>query len=62
MEGGGTVELGESLSTQVTVGDVVIIPAGVRQRIRNSGSVDLVFLAICKPRFEQAAYTDLEDR
>lgn len=62
IEGAGEVELGESGPTEVSVGDVVIFPPGVPQRITNPGAVDLVFLAICTPRFEQAAYTDLEDR
>ncbi len=62
MEGAGKVELGESVPAEVSVGDVVIFPPGVPQRISNTGKVDLVFLAICTPRFEQAAYTDLEDR
>ena len=60
MQGVGNVQLGESVSTQVSVGDVVIIPQGVPQRISNLGNVDLIFLAICTPRFEQAAYSDLE--
>ena len=38
----------------------VRIPAGVRQRIRNTGPTDLVFLCICTPRFEQSAYRELE--
>ena len=41
-------------------GDVVVIPASERQRIANIGNKDLVFLAICTPRFERAAYEDLE--
>ena len=60
MQGVGNVQLGESVSTQVSVCDVVIIPQGVPQRISNLGNVDLIFLAICTPRFGQAAYSDLE--
>lgn len=41
-------------------GDVVLIAAGVSQRISNLGDDDLVFLALCTPRFERAAYRDLE--
>jgi mannose-6-phosphate isomerase-like protein (cupin superfamily) len=41
-------------------GDVVIIPAGARQRISNTGTIDLVFLAICVPRFTPGAYVDIE--
>lgn len=60
VQGSGEVQLGESAPTAVAAGDVVIIPPGVPQRIKNSGQGDLLFLAICTPRFEQAAYTDLE--
>ena len=39
-------------------GDVVVIPAGFSQRITNIGEGDLVFLALCTPRFTRAAYAD----
>jgi mannose-6-phosphate isomerase-like protein (cupin superfamily) len=58
--GTGLVEVGVDTSEHVASGDVVIIPAGVRQRITNNGSEDLVFLAICTPRFQPENYTDLE--
>ena len=54
------VDVGDDTSEQVASGDVVIIPAGVRQRIANNGNEDLVFLAICTPRFQAENYTDLE--
>jgi len=38
----------------------VLIPPGVRQRITNLGDVDLIFLAICTPRFTLAGYEDVE--
>jgi mannose-6-phosphate isomerase-like protein (cupin superfamily) len=38
----------------------VLIPAGVAQRIANAGDDDLVFLAICTPRFEHSAYEDID--
>ena len=60
LEGRGEVEIGELAAHMVSVGDVVRIPPGCRQRIRNTGEVDLVFLAICTPRFEWSAYEDLE--
>lgn len=41
-------------------GDLLYIPAGHAQRIRNTGSEDLVFYALCTPRFSAAAYQDLE--
>ena len=44
----------------VTQGDVVIIPPGVRQRIVNTGNTELVFYAICTPRFTLDCHQDLE--
>jgi mannose-6-phosphate isomerase-like protein (cupin superfamily) len=58
--GKGLVEVGAGTREQVVSGDVVIIPAVVRQRITNTGVEDLVFLAICTPRFQPENYTDLE--
>ena len=60
LAGDGEVEVGNLPAERVGPGDVVLIPPGVRQRIRNVGSDDLVFLAICSPRFEQAAYEDID--
>ena len=59
-QGQGMVEIGDEDAVQVRAGDVVIIPPGENQRIRNSGSGDLVFLALCTPRFVQAAYEDTQ--
>jgi mannose-6-phosphate isomerase-like protein (cupin superfamily) len=39
---------------------VVLIPPSVRQRIANLGKEDLIFLAICTPRFRNEAYEDLQ--
>lgn len=60
LSGRGTVEVGESISQEVGPGDVVIIPAMCRQRITNLGQEDLVFLAICTPRFLPEVYEDVE--
>lgn len=60
LEGQGLVEVGEQVSEMVSPGDVVIIQPGQRQRITNQGSDDLIFLAICSPPFDSAAYRDLE--
>ncbi len=60
LEGNGLVEVGEMSPEQVNPGDVVLIPGSCRQRITNIGSGDLVFLAICTPRFSQEAYEDVE--
>jgi hypothetical protein len=40
---------------------VVVIPPSCPQRITNIGEHDLVFLAICSPRFRPEAYEDMED-
>jgi mannose-6-phosphate isomerase-like protein (cupin superfamily) len=59
LEGRGLVEVGELPAQEVGPGDVVLIPPSVRQRITNVGKQDLVFLAICTPRFRNEAYEDL---
>lgn len=59
--GKGEVEVGENPATKVNSGDVVLIPPGTRQRIRNTGSSDLEFLAICNPRFRIENYQELDD-
>lgn len=60
LEGRGEVEVGDLAPQAIAAGDVVVIPPGVRQRIRNSGDIDLVFLALCTPRFRWSAYEDIE--
>lgn len=60
LEGSGSVEVGNRAAEMVGPGDVVLIPSECRQRIRNVGQCDLVFLAICTPRFVHSAYEDLE--
>lgn len=56
LEGTGRVEVGDEPARDVGPGDVVTIPASVRQRIANTGKPDLIFLAVCTPRFTQQAY------
>ena len=58
--GTGNIELGDLEPKQVDAGDVVIIPPLSSQRIRNTGQADLVFLAICTPRFTMSEYIDIE--
>lgn len=60
VEGAGRVEIGELLPHDVAPGDVVVIPPACRQRITNVGENDLVFLAICTPRFRLDAYEDID--
>ena len=60
VEGRGCVEVGDVPPTEVGPGDVVTIPAGLRQRIANIGDSDLIFYCVCTPRFEQKNYRRLE--
>lgn len=59
LEGKGCVEVGDAPATDVSPGDVVLIPPQCRQRITNTGSADLVFLAICTPRFTNEVYEEI---
>jgi len=60
VSGVGRVEVGELPPRDVGPGDVVLIPPGCRQRITATGDSDLVFLAICTPRFRPEAYEDID--
>jgi mannose-6-phosphate isomerase-like protein (cupin superfamily) len=60
VSGHGLMEVGELPAQEVHVGDVVLIPAQCRQRISNTGNEDLIFLAICSPRFLTTVYEDME--
>ena len=59
ISGEGEVEIGDLSAQQVKAGDVVLIPALCPQRIYNTGDKELIFLAICSPRFLQENYEDL---
>ena len=61
ISGIGVVEIGEKPPQEVAAGEIVLIPPMCRQRIINIGSEDLVFLAICSPRFSQDVYEDIDD-
>lgn len=58
--GRGVVELDGMTPCGVGPHDVVVIPPGCRQRIRNSGDTDPLFHALCTPRFVPSAYEDAE--
>jgi mannose-6-phosphate isomerase-like protein (cupin superfamily) len=60
LHGRGRMEVGTLPPQEVVPGDIVLIPPMCRQRITNTGLEDLVFLAICTPRFAQDRYEDLE--
>ena len=61
ISGTGLAEIGEDPPREVTAGDVVLIPPMRPQRITNIGPGDLIFLAICSPRFTQDAYEDVDE-
>jgi mannose-6-phosphate isomerase-like protein (cupin superfamily) len=59
LQGTGSVDVGELPPQQVAAGDVVVIPPLCRQRITNSGDTELIFLAICSPRFKPENYEEI---
>jgi len=61
VSGTGLAEIGDLPPQEVNPGDIVQIPPMCPQRIANIGKVDLIFLAICSPRYTQDAYEDIED-
>jgi mannose-6-phosphate isomerase-like protein (cupin superfamily) len=56
LQGRGCVEVERLGKQSVGPGDVVTIPPRFYQRITNEGNGDLIFLAICTPRFIPEAY------
>ena len=60
LEGQGEVELDGADRIRVGPGDVVVIPPGCSQRMSNHNDNELVFLAICSPRFVPSRYISLE--
>jgi len=58
VSGSGVVHIEGLPCEKVDPGDLVFIPAGAVQWIENTGSSDLVFYAICTPRFVSEAYHD----
>jgi mannose-6-phosphate isomerase-like protein (cupin superfamily) len=60
VSGQGIVEMGNLPPKTMNPSDVATIPPGTRQRITNTGTTDLVFLALCTPRFRLECYQDLE--
>jgi mannose-6-phosphate isomerase-like protein (cupin superfamily) len=58
--GEGMIVFSGSEPAQVSVGDVIVIPAGVSQKITNTGKTDLEFYCVCTPRFTEACYFDDE--
>ena len=61
LEGTGKVTIGGQTQV-VNQGDVVTIASSQSQKIHNIGKQDLVFLAVCTPRFEIENYQDIDPK
>lgn len=62
LQGNGQVEAGDLPAHPVNPGSMVIIPSLQNQRIRNTGTDDLIFLAICTPGFQPDCYGHTENQ
>lgn len=65
VSGVGRAELfldGRVQSFTLAVGDSLRIPVDVPQRIFNDGPEELVFMALCTPRFRTENYVDVEEQ
>jgi len=60
VSGTGRMEVEGITAQDISESDVVLIPPGTPQRITNTGSEDLVFFAVCTPRFTPECYLGLE--
>lgn len=60
LAGQGEVEVTGLPPTLLSVGDCVSVAPGASQRIHNRGETDLIFLAICTPRFKPQHYVEGE--
>jgi mannose-6-phosphate isomerase-like protein (cupin superfamily) len=61
-QGTGIIDIKGLEPTKVTVGDVIVIPNGTPQRIKNVGNCDLVFYCVCTPKFTQEQYFNDETK
>ena len=60
LQGSGLVQSTNGFEKKVNPGDVMVFPPGIEQKITNLGIDDLIFLAICAPRFVPESYIHLE--
>lgn len=60
LQGEGLVNIDGQMA-KVTSGDVIPIRPNQKQQITNTGKGDLLFLAICSPKFTPAAYAVAKD-
>lgn len=58
--GAGVIEI-DGAQADVRPGDTIRIAPGQSQRIANTGTDDLVFMTLCRPRFLPECYTNLEE-
>ncbi|TFH24479.1 cupin domain-containing protein, partial [Candidatus Bathyarchaeota archaeon] len=58
--GEGKVTFNGLESTNVSAGDVIVIPAQASQKITNTGQTDLVFYCVYTYRFTEDCYFDDE--
>ena len=56
IQGTGEMEIEDDFKSTLTKGDAVLIPKNKSQRIKNTGTVDLVFLCVCAPRWKPELY------
>lgn len=61
INGFGVVEI-NGQKTTMEAGDCVRIAPQQHQCIHNSGTTDLVFKSLCRPRFTPDTYTNLEEQ
>jgi len=61
VSGKGLVDVGDLPAQELNPGDMVFIPPMCCQRITNAGTEDLIFLAICSPRFTESCYEELSE-
>ncbi|MTB50987.1 cupin domain-containing protein [Lewinella sp. W8] len=61
LEGRGVARVGDQEYT-LGQGQAAYISPGTPQQISNTEATDLVFLAICSPRFTPESYTDLGEK
>jgi len=61
LKGKGRMEVGNLPPTDVSPGDIVLIPPDCPQGITNTGDEDLLFLVVCTPRFTPDIYEKAEE-
>ncbi len=58
VKGKGQVYVGDLEPAEVKEGDVIAIPAGISQKIRNTSDCDLIFYCVCTPAFQEHSYVN----